>query len=139
MLKDVYNKYKLIYKNYIILIRNGNFYLALNDDSIVLNNIFKFKIIELKNFIKCGFPLDSIYKVTDTLDDLNINYLIYDNNITYKKKYTTNNYLKYINKSNYILLKKIDNINNILKLNINSTHINNIINDIEGILCKIDC
>lgn len=139
MLKDVYNKYKLIYKNYIILIRNRNFYLALNDDSIVLNNIFKFKIIELKNFIKCGFPLDSIYKVTDTLDDLNINYLIYDNNITHKKKYTTNNYLKYINKSNYILLKKIDNINNILKLNINSTHINNIINDIEGILCKIDC
>ncbi len=139
MLKDVYNKYKLIYKNYIILIRNGNFYLALNDDSIVLNNIFKFKIVELKNFIKCGFPLDSIYKVTDTLDDLNINYLIYDNNITHKKKYTTNNYLKYISKSNYILLKKIDNINNILKLNINSVHINNIINDIEGILCKIDC
>ena len=63
------------------------------------------KIIELKNFIKCGFPLDSIYKVTDTLDNLNINYLIYNNNITHKKKYTTNNYLKYINKSNYILLK----------------------------------
>lgn len=138
MLKDIYNKYKLIYKNYLILIRNGNFYLALNDDSIVLNNIFKFKITESKNILKCGFPLDSVYKVTNILDDLKINYLIINNDITDKKKYTTNNYLKYTNKNNYIILKKIDNINNILKLNINNSNLNNIINDIEGILCKID-
>lgn len=137
MLKDIYNKYKLIYKDYVILIKNGNFYLGINDDSIVLNNIFKFKITESKNFLKCGFPLDSIYKVIDTLGELNINYLIIDNDITDKKKYTTNNYLKYTNKSNYILLKKIDNINNILRLNINNIYINKIINDIEGILCRI--
>ena len=137
MLKDLYNKYKLIYSDYIILIKNGNFYLALNDDSIVLNNVFRFKITESKSFLKCGFPLKSIYKVLDMLDDLNINYLIVDRDIIDKKKYTINNYLKYTTKNNYILLKKIESINNILKLNIDNNNINNIINDIEGILCKI--
>ena len=139
MLKDKYNKYKLIYNNYVILIKNGNFYLALNDDSIVLSNIFKFKIIKSKNFLKCGFPLDSIYKVIEILDNLKVNYLIVESDIIDKKKYTTNNYLKYSNKNNYILSNKTENINNILKLNIDNSNINTIINEIEGILCKIDC
>lgn len=137
-MKNKYNKFKCIYKNYIILIKNGNFYVALNDDSIVLNNIFKFRITESTNFIKCGFPLTSLTNVLNTLNDLKINYLIIDNDITDKMKYTTNNYLKYTNKSNYILLNRIDRIDNILKLNIDNNNINNVISEIEGILCKID-
>lgn len=84
------------------------------------------------------FPLKSIYKVIEILDNLEVNYLIVESDIIDKKKYTTNNYLKYSNKNNYILLNKIENIDNILKLNIDNSNINNIINDIEGILCKID-
>ena len=54
MLKEKYTEYKKTYKKYILLIKSGNFYLALNDDAIVLSNIFKFKILESSNFINCG-------------------------------------------------------------------------------------
>lgn len=44
MLKELYNKYKFDYKDYILLIKSGNFYICLNNDAIVMNNIFNYKI-----------------------------------------------------------------------------------------------
>ena len=137
MLKEKYDKYKNIYNKYLIIIKSGNFYICLNEDAIVLNNAFKFKIIESKKFIKCGFPLSSLFKVINRLNDIKINYLIVDNDITEKEKYTTNNYDKYNTSNNYILLNRIDKIYNILKLNVNNSNINDIINNIENIVCKI--
>lgn len=137
MIKEKYNKYKSIYRKYLIFIKVGNFYICLNDDAIVLNNIFKFKIIESKNFIKCGFPLSSLVKVINRLNNIKINYLIVDNDIIEKEKYTTNNYDKYNTSNNYIVLNRIDRIYSILKINVNNSNINDIINNIENIICKI--
>ena len=137
MIKEKYNKYKSIYKKYLILMKVGNFYICLNEDAIVLSNIFKFKITESKNFIKCGFPISSLIKVINRLNDIKINYLIVDNDITEKEKYTTNNYDKYNTSNNYILLNRIDRIYSILKINVNNSNINDIINNIENIVCKI--
>lgn len=62
---DIYNKYKYNYDNYILLIKNGNFYICLKSDAIVLNNIFNYKITETKKYIKTGFQLTSLPKVID--------------------------------------------------------------------------
>ena len=138
MLKEKYTEYKKTYKKYILLIKSGNFYLALNDDAIVLSNIFKFKILESSNIIKCGFPLISLCKIEKRLEELEVNYLIIDNDIINKEKYKNNNYDKYLVKSNYdILLNRINKINSILKNNLNNKKISNTLNKIEDIVCKI--
>lgn len=139
MLKEKYTKYKNTYNKYILLIRCGNFYISLNEDAIVINNIFKYKIIESTNFIKCGFPLSSLSKIEKRLEELKINYLVIDNDIIEKEKYNKNNYNKYLTNNNYdILLNRINKIILILKNNLNNRNINFILDDIEDILCKIN-
>ena len=56
-MKDIYIRYKYDFSDYILLIKSGNFYICLNKDAFILSNIFNYKIIESKNFIKSGFPL----------------------------------------------------------------------------------
>lgn len=139
MLKEKYTEYKKTYKKYILLIKCGNFYLALNDDAIVLFSIFDFRIIESRNFIKCGFPLSSINKIEKKLDELEVNYLIITNDIVTKEKYNNNNYNKYLVKNNYdILLNRINKINSILKNNLNSNNMIGALSKIEDIICKIN-
>ena len=78
-------------------------------------------------------------KVEKKLEDLEINYLIIDKDIIEKQKYEVNKYTKYLNFNNYdILLNRINKINLILKDNLNNSEITNILNDIEGALCKIN-
>ena len=138
MLKELYNKYKFDYKDYILLIKSGNFYICLNNDAIVMNNIFNYKIKESTNFIKVGFPINSKLKVKKHLDIINVNYVILDKEIIDKRKFQNNNYNKYSSKHNYkIYLNRIKRINDILKGNLNN-NISSILDEIEEILCKID-
>ena len=62
-MKNRYEYYKIKYKEYIILIKSGNFYVALQQDAIVLNNIFKYKLNISNNIIKVGFPINTLNKV----------------------------------------------------------------------------
>ena len=48
-LRDVYSECKEKYKEYVILIKCGNFYEALGDDAYLMNKIFGYKIKELSN------------------------------------------------------------------------------------------
>lgn len=137
-MNNIYDKYKCDYNNYVLLIKNGNFYTCLKSDASVMNSIFNYKIIETKKYIRSGFPLGSLLKVTNRLIELNINYLVIDKDIVEKKKFKDNNYQKYLKFNNYsIIINRINNISNILKNNINNSNIKIIIEDIEGIICKI--
>lgn len=139
MLKEKYTEYKKTYKKYVLLIKCGNFYLCLNDDAIVLSNIFKFKILESSNFIKCGFPLISLCKIEKKLEELEINYVIINSDIVHKEKYNNNKYNRYLVKNNYdIFLNRINKINSILKNNLSSKEIVDTLNKIEDIVCKIN-
>lgn len=140
MLKEKYELYKLTYKEYLVLLKSGNFFIALNNDAIVMNNVFKYKIIRSKNFIKSGFPLGSLDKVIDRLKIENINYVLIDNELNSKEKFKNNNYSKFVTKiDNYeIILNRINMINNILKKNLANPNIKNILNEMEDILCKIN-
>ncbi len=39
-MKNKYDFFKLEYKNYIILFKCGNFYISINNDTNVMNNVF---------------------------------------------------------------------------------------------------
>lgn len=93
---DLFRILKLDYKEYIILLKSGNFYISFDEDSIILNKLFNYKIINLKNNIKIGFPLNSIDLVLRKLEKLRINYVIIDNkNIINQKEYEDNNFSKF--------------------------------------------
>lgn len=92
----MFRQLKLEYKEYIILFKSGIFYVSFDEDAIILNKIFNFKINELKNNIKVGFPINSLEKYIKNLGHLNINYLIISNKeIVSKISFDENNYNKY--------------------------------------------
>ena len=93
---DLFRILKLEYKEYVILFKSGNFYITFDEDSLILNKLFNYKILELKNNIKAGFPLNSLDNVISKLKELNINYIIIENkNIKEQYKCETNDFSKY--------------------------------------------
>ena len=134
---EKYIKLKKKYPKSLILIKAGNFYDCINDDAIIINKLFNYKIKELNKYIRVGLPKSSLNRVRTILTKYEINYITVDNNdITYSK-FTRNNYSKYSSNDYYVIKNKINYINDILSNNILNPSINNIISSIEGIICKI--
>ena len=140
-MKEKYKFYKLNYSDYIIIFKIGNFYNVLNDDCIVLNNIFNYKIVDKDSYIKTGFPYSSLDKVITKLDIEHINYLVIENNnILDKHNYEDNHYSHYqntINQYNYGY-KKINYLFKYLKDNLLNDNINDIVEQIEEIIWQIN-
>lgn len=138
-MKDIYIKYKYDYSDYVLLIKSGNFYICLNNDAFVLSNLLNYKIIESKNFVKCGFPLTTLDKVIKKLNLENVNYLVIEKEIIEKKKFQNNRYKNYLNLNNYqININRINRIAEILKNNINNHNLNRILLELERIVCEIN-
>ena len=130
---------KLTYKNYLIILKTGVFYISINEDAFILNKLFSYKIKEFNNYKRIGFPINGLNKVLKRLERLNINYIVYDNKIITKVNFTNNSYNKYridINTYNNYL-RRIKNINSILVDRINSNNLKDILGKIENILCMI--
>ena len=123
-LKDFYNDVKLGNEEMIVFVKYGNFYRCFNNDAVIINYLFNYKLSE-KN--STGFPIKSIDKVISILrnnnisciviNDINnvINYICINNKYNSfldlsKKNYTLNEALFSINKEAKELL--IENINN---------------------------
>ncbi len=139
MLKEQYISLKKEYEHYLILLKSGNFYISLNNDAIIMNNIFEYKILDNNSYIKIGFPITSLNKIITKLDELEINYLIFDKEILEKIKHSSNRYKNYIITNNYsVFLNRINKINQILKENINNSNIEKILINIESMLCMIN-
>ena len=134
---EKYIKLKEMYPKSLIMIKAGNFYDCINDDAIIINKLFSYKIKELSKYIRVGFPKSSLNRVRTILTKYEINYITVDNNdITYSK-FMRNNYSKYCCNDYFIVKNKINSINDILNNNILNPSINSIISSIEGIICKI--
>lgn len=140
VMQERYNKYKLIYANYVILIKNGNFYNIFNRDAIIMSKLLEYKIIVKKNCLKIGFPLTSLDKVTAILENNNLNYIVVDQDIVDKEKFKNNTYENYIDEiiDYEINLKKINNIYETLIENQFNPNLKNTLDSIERILCKIN-
>ncbi len=131
---DLFRLLKLEYKDYVILFKSGSFYCSFDEDAVVINKIFNYKINELKNHIKVGFPISLIEKNTEILKTKKVSYIIVENKkIVKTKKIKNNHYSKYI-----------DSVFNIISLN---NRINRICsqlkllngeNNIEQLLTKIE-
>ena len=85
-------------KDLLLIFKSGRFYNTYGDDSIILNYLFGYKIIKEN---KVGFPINSIVKVLNTLEDKKISYEVIDKNENpYGKKYDNlNNYHNILNKA----------------------------------------
>lgn len=75
---EKYYKYKLQYKEFIILIRSGNFYETIDNDSLIMNKLFNYKLTRLSNTLKCGFPINSLATVSDYLKEKHVSYVVVD-------------------------------------------------------------
>lgn len=89
----------------VILRKNGGFYSAYDDDTYILNYLFKYKIKDNK----VGFPKSALNKVINVLECNCINYVVDDNIVDYKKR---NNYDKFVKlgKKKYSLTYRINEI-----------------------------
>ena len=74
-LYDKYEKLKANDLECIYLFLCGNFYIALDSDAIMLNELFDMKLTKFSNLCdKCGFPINSLEKYEIKLKDKNIKY-----------------------------------------------------------------
>lgn len=126
---DLYNTYKDNYKEYAIFIKIGNFYETYNNDDYMISKIMNYKVKNISNNVRVGFPITSLNKVLDELNNNKINYNVIEKDeiykISIKKKFRDNNYLNYDN-------NRLIRINNIYNRIINCN--NNILDKIEEII-----
>lgn len=133
---DLFRILKLEYKEYVVLFKSGSFYISFDEDSVILNKIFNYKILNLKNNIKAGFPLNNIDMVKEKLEELNINYIIVeDKNIIGEYKCDDNSFSKYTG-SVFEIISINNRINKIVdKLkSIDNDKIGDILNEIESMI-----
>ena len=131
---EKYYKYKLDYRNYIILIKCGSFYEVLDKDAFIMNKIMGYKLKKLSNTFKAGFPINSLNKVLNKLNESSINYILVEDKITLKKEFKNNNYLNYKFESNTIIYNKI-RIEKIVKyLNDNILSVSDKLDQIEKVI-----
>lgn len=133
---DLFRILKLDYKNYIILFKSGSFYISFDEDSLILNKLFNYKILNLKNNIKVGFPLNCLDIVISKLQELKINYIIVEDKIIKDKYESDDNYfLKYTSSVFEVVSinNRIDKIVNKIK-NMNNNDIIYILDEIENLI-----
>ena len=125
---EKYYKYKVLYKDYIIIMKYGNFYETIDNDALIINSIFNYKINKLSNTFKVGFPINTLDNIINKLNDLNINYIVLGG---IKKEFKNNTY------NNYKFDKDLINYNLIIINEINNYLTNNILNNITNKLERI--
>ena len=142
---EVYKDLKERYPKSIMLIKSGGFYECLCDDCIIINKLLGYKIKRWNKYIRCGFPVASLVKVTSILTKYEINYIIYDKEGINVNRFSHNHYNDYITDYNFDINN--ENINTQKNYsskeseqdslyNIESNNSNNA-NNIEGLICKI--
>ena len=72
-LYEKYEKLKSNDSNKIYLFLCGNFYIALDSDAIILNELFNMQLTKFQKLCdKCGFPKNSSDKYEKMLEEKNI-------------------------------------------------------------------
>ena len=130
---EKYYKYRIKYNDCLLFFKYGNFYELFDRDAYIIGKFFNYKISIISDNIKCGFPVNKLDNIINILDNEHINYFIVDKDI-YKCFYD-NGYFDYDfndNISNNII--RIDKINKYLNNNLFNDNINNILDNIEGII-----
>lgn len=85
MLEEYY-KNKIDYREFVIMIKYGNFYEIFDKDAIIINKELNYKLSKISDTVKCGFPVSSIDKVLNILENKKINYIVIENKTIVKEK-----------------------------------------------------
>ena len=105
---DIYKNLKQEDSKTLFLFKSGIFYIFLDQDAKIINNLLDLKLTNLNTqIVKCGFPANSLQKYLKLLSFTDYNIKIIDNssNTSFKvKDFTMNN-------DNIDLLKTISNVN----------------------------
>ena len=80
----------------LVIRRSGGFYYVFDDDAMIISYLTGYKV----SGDKCGFPLNSLSKVTNLLEDNSINYIVKENmeEIESKNFKKNNKYSKILDK-----------------------------------------
>lgn len=90
---DKYNNLKKDYKKFLIFIKSGLFYYTFDEDSLIMNYIFGYKIINGK----VGFPVKNMeYKIKRKLETFGISYVVLDGNEVSSFALDENSYVRYL-------------------------------------------
>ena len=93
-------------KGKIVLINAGIFYIAIEEDAVLLNNKLKLKCSCFqKNTCKVGVPINSIDKYLEKIEELGYSYIVYNLN---KEKEELRIIKEYKGKANKIKRKNIN-------------------------------
>lgn len=114
---EMYLKLKEENDDKIIIIKNGEFYYTYDNDSYVINYLFRYKVISANNYDYVCFPYNSLDNIFNILNRECIGYFLYDNLIKDKSFGDSINYhnilLKYYDKKcKDDLINKICNLLN---------------------------
>ena len=105
---DIYKNLKQEDSKTLFLFKSGIFYIFLDEDAKIINNLLDLKLTNLNTqIVKCGFPANSLQKYLKLLSftDYNIKIIYNSSNTSFKvKDFTMNN-------DNIDLLKTISNVN----------------------------
>ncbi|MBE6147029.1 MAG: hypothetical protein E7168_01695 [Firmicutes bacterium] len=82
-------------KKEVILRKIGNFYNVFDEDALILEYLFQYKVINGK----VGFPLNAFNKVVNTLTMNHISYRILDDEENSKIFKRNNQYMKFLEKA----------------------------------------
>ena len=140
---NIYEEVKKIHPKYVVLIKSGTFYEALENDAYIINNLFDYVIKDKSRYLQAGFPKVILPKIINTLEDKKINYLILDKADNYdeleKVNYENlNKYDRYLEKGKreHKRLQKIKNYNEYLKNNIERKFMDKLLVDIGKLIDK---
>ena len=132
---EKYYMYKPKYKEYILMIKSGNFYEIIGKDALIMNDIFGYKISKISNTLKCGFPINSLDKVEKTLENHHINFVVIENT-NHQTCFKNNNYKKYgfeVDDVMYNFLR-IDKITKYLNENVLNKNVGKILDEMEKLI-----
>ena len=98
---NIVKKVKQIHKEYVVLVKVGNFYNCYGRDTYIISYLLNYKIRILEdNMYTCAFPKSALNKVLFRLEDNKINYIILDRRNSYNVDEKDNN--KNLNRYNEI-------------------------------------
>lgn len=109
---EKYYKYKLEHKDSIIFIDVGSFYETLDNDALIINKIFNYKLTLSSSLLKAGFSKSKIDDIKEQLNELRINYFVIDQEEI--KEFIDNKYNEY-KFDNQMIYYKLMKINSIIK------------------------
>ncbi len=112
-----------MYKDYVVLIKSGNFYYSFEDDAFILKYLFNYQIRENK----VGFPLSAKAKVKSVLNRHNINLIeIIDDYAYVLETKNTNAYEQKLEeaKSNILISNMLSNLMTSIEVKIKAENAN---------------